>query len=227
MAIRDWDDQDRPREKLMQQGAFALRDAELLAIFLRTGIVGKSAVDLAEELVTHFGSLTGLFAASLTDICAIKGMGEAKYVQLQAVLEMARRALADNLTQQAVMNSPAVVKQHLHFFLKGKTREHFIAMFLNQQNALIATEELAQGTVNQAHIYPREVAKRALELNACALIIAHNHPSGNASPSQADIDITEHLAKGLHFLDIRLLDHFIVAGNQVVSMVEMGIFQAK
>lgn len=223
MAITDWPEDERPREKLLQKGAAALSDAELLAIFLRVGLPGKSAVDLARELVAHFGTLQRLFSAQPQELYAIKGIGEAKYVQLQAVLEMARRALEEELQRVDVMSSPTAVRRYLQSWLRNRSYEVFVGIFLDTRNQVITTEELFRGTLNQTSVYPREVARRALQLNAAALIVAHNHPSGSAQASAADELLTRQLKAALALLDVALLDHLIVAGNQVISMAEHGL----
>lgn len=223
MAITDWPIDERPREKLMQKGAAALSDAELLAIFLRVGLPGKSAVDLARELVSHFGSLQRMFSAQPKELCQIKGIGEAKYVQLQAVLEMARRALEEEMRLDDVMSSPTAVRRYLQSWLRNRSYEVFVGIFLDTRNQVIAAEELFRGTLNQTSVYPREVVRRALQLNAAALIVAHNHPSGSAQASASDEALTRQLKAALGLLDITLLDHLIVAGNKVVSMAELGL----
>jgi len=223
MSIVDWPEGERPREKLLQRGATALSDAELLAIFLRTGVVGKSAVDLARELLLHFGSLTRLFAASEKEFCAINGMGQAKYVQLQAVQEMARRALQETVRAGDVLDSPGTVCNFLRLLLRGRQQEVFVALFLDAQHRLIASEELFQGTLTQTSVYPREVVKRALHHNAAALIFAHNHPSGVAEPSQSDRLLTDALKQALGLVEVRVLDHFIVAGGGCLSFAEKGM----
>ncbi|GAB3264913.1 JAB domain-containing protein [Chitinimonas naiadis] len=225
MPITDWPADERPREKLLQHGASALSDAELLAIFLRVGVSGKSAVDLARDLLRHFGSLTRLFQAGPDELTSVHGMGEAKYAQLQAILEMSRRALEEKLVQPQAFSKPQVVKDYLRLWLGGETRESFGALFLDSQHSLLASEVLFRGTIDQATVHPRELAKRALELNAAAVIVAHNHPSGNPQPSVADINLTEHLRKGLALLDIRLLDHFIATRHATISLAEQGHFQ--
>ncbi|MBB5019121.1 DNA repair protein RadC [Chitinivorax tropicus] len=223
MPITDWPADERPREKLLQKGPASLSDAELLAIFLRTGVVGKSAVDLARECLGRFGSLRGLFAATETQLCAIHGMGQAKYVQLQAVLEMARRALAEELREAPLLNSPERVRHYLTLQLSGLPVEVFWGLFLNTQNRLICSEELFRGTLSQTSVYPREVVKRALALNASAVLFAHNHPSGVAEPSQEDRQLTLVLKQALALVDVHVLDHFIVAGNVVTSFSEHGL----
>jgi DNA repair protein RadC len=223
MAITDWPEGERPREKLLQKGASALSDAELLAIFLRTGVVGKSAVDLARELLVRFGNLTQLFAASEADFCAIHGMGQAKFVQLQAVLEMSRRALNEEMQRGDALNSPRAVRDYLQLLLGSRPQEVFVVLFLDTQHRVIATEELFHGTLNQTSVYPREVVKRALAHNAAAVILAHNHPSGVAEPSQADQHLTQALKQALALVDVRVLDHFIVAGGRMHSFAETGL----
>ncbi|GAB3369628.1 DNA repair protein RadC [Spongiibacter taiwanensis] len=223
MAIRDWPESERPREKLLQRGPAALSDAELLAIFLRTGLPGRSAVDLARDLLNQFGSLTALLGASRGAFCDGPGLGLAKYAQLQAVLEMARRYLAEEIGRDVVLSSAAATRQFLQAQLRGESREVFAAIFLDSQHQLITYEPLFFGTLDAAAVYPREVVSRALALNAAALIIAHNHPSGVAEPSDADRRITARIRDALALLDIRLLDHCIVAGREVVSLAERGL----
>ena len=223
MAITDWPEEERPRERLLAQGAGVLSDAELLAIFLRVGMKGKSAVDLGRELINRFGSLNRLFAASMAEFAAVPGMGEAKYAQLQAVLEMAKRALGEQLSARELLSSPQAVRDYLRLTLGGLPHEVFLAMWLDAQNRLIATEELFRGTLTQTSVYPREVVKRALAQNAAAVILAHNHPSGVAEPSAADVSLTKVLKDALNLVDVRLLDHFIVAGTTPpLSLAERG-----
>jgi len=223
MAITEWPEDERPRERLMRQGAAALSDAELLAIFLRVGVRGKSAVDLGRDLINHFGSLAGLFSASEAALCGIKGMGTAKYAQVQAVLEMARRALGEEMKQTDALNSPQAVRDYLRLTLVRLPHEVFVAVFLTAQNRVIAVEELFRGTLTQTSVYPREIVKRALAYNAAAVILAHNHPSGEASPSAADRSLTRALADALALVDVRVLDHFIVAPGASLSFAEQGI----
>lgn len=223
MAITDWPEGERPREKLLQRGAASLSDAELLAIFLRTGVTGKSAVDLARELLTRFGNLTQLVAASEADFCETKGMGQAKYVQLQAVLEMSRRALREELQRGDALNSPRAVRDYLQLLLGARQQEVFLVLFLDTQHRVIATEELFHGTLSQTSVYPREVVKRALAHNAAAVILAHNHPSGVAEPSQSDQLLTSALKQALAMVDVRVLDHLIVAVGQTLSFAEKGL----
>ncbi len=223
MAITDWPEDERPREKLLARGAAALSDAELLAIFLRTGVVGKSAVDVARELLGRFGSLTCLFAAGQSDFCQSPGMGAAKYAQLQAVLEMARRALQEQMRHRDALTSPQSVRDYLRLALAGKEQEVFAGVFLDAQNRVIAVEELFRGSLTQTSVYPREVVKRALHHNAAAVIFAHNHPSGVAEPSQADQALTLALKQALALVEVRVLDHFIVAGGASLSFAERGL----
>jgi DNA repair protein RadC len=222
MAISDWPEQQRPRERLIKHGAQALSDAELLAVFLRIGVAGKSAVDLGRDAVRHFGSLSAMFAASLHEFSKLAGLGPAKFAQLQAVLELARRALGEELQAGVTLSSPETVRQYLQLHLGHKRHETFAVLFLDVKNRLIATEELFQGTLTHASVYPREVVKAALRHNAAHLILAHNHPSGNAEPSAADHALTHSLKQALALVDVKILDHFVVAGNDVHSFAEHG-----
>ena len=221
MPITDWPAAERPREKLLARGAAALTDAELLAIFLRTGVAGRTAVDLARELLGRFGSLRALLRAGREDSCGVAGFGEAKYVQLQAALEIARRHLAEALAGRQALKDPAAVRRLLQARLRDREHETFAALFLDNQHRVIAFDELSQGTIDGASVYPREVIKAALKHGAAAVIFAHNHPSGVAEPSAADRTLTERLKSALAQVDIRVLDHFVV-GEQVVSFAERG-----
>lgn len=224
MSITDWPLQERPRERLLALGATALSDAELLAIFLRVGVRGKSAVDLARDLIVRFGSLTGLFAASPDDLQSVHGMGEAKYVQLQAVLEMSRRALGEQMRRRDVLSSPQAVRDWLRLRLASLPHEVFMVLMLDSQNCLIEAVELFRGTLTQTSVYPREVVKLALSHNAAAIILAHNHPSGVAEPSRADELLTQSLKQALAMVDVKVLDHFVVAGSaQPLSFAERGL----
>ena len=223
MAITDWPAAERPREKLIELGAEALSDAELLAIFLRVGVTGKSAVDLARDLLNQFGSLNGIFAVTEHELSQVHGIGTSKYVQLQAIFEMSRRALNEQLQQRDVFKSPQQVRDYLVLKLGGLTREVFLVLFLDTQNHLVATEEMFAGTLTQTSVYPREVVKRALHHNAASVIFAHNHPSGITKQSQADELLTKELKQALALVDVRVLDHFIVAGNSTMSFVERGL----
>ena len=223
MAITDWPASERPREKLLESGVDALSDAELLAIFLRVGVTGKSAVDLARDLLTQFGSLNGIFAATLNELTQVNGIGSSKYAQLQAIFEMSRRALNEKMQIKDVLSSPQQVRDYLCLKLGALTREVFIVLFLDAQNRIVTTEEMFSGTLTQTSVYPREVVKRALHHNAASLIFAHNHPSGIAQQSQADELLTKQLKQALALVDVRVLDHFIVAGNTTLSFVERGL----
>lgn len=223
MAITDWPEGERPREKLLSQGPQALSDAELLAIFLRVGVVGKSAVDLARDLLTEFGSLNGIFNASRDALTAVHGMGDSKYVQIQAIFEMARRALTEQMRQRDALTSSQQVRDYLCLKLGSMMREVFVVLFLDAQNRVTAQEELFAGTLTQTSVYPREVVKRALHHNAAAVIFAHNHPSGVAEPSRADELLTQALKDALGLVDVRVLDHFVIAGNVALSFAERGM----
>jgi DNA repair protein RadC len=221
MPITDWPAGERPREKLLARGAAALTDAELLAIFLRTGRAGRTALDLARELLGRFGGLRALLRAGREDFCAVQGLGAAKYAQLQAGLELARRHLAEALAGREALKDPSAVRRLLQARLRDREHETFAALFLDNQHRVIAFDELSQGTIDGASVYPREVIKAALKHGAAAVIFAHNHPSGVAEPSSADRTLTERLKAALAQVDIRVLDHFVV-GEQVVSFAERG-----
>ena len=222
MPITDWPEDQRPRERLIKHGSRSLSNAELIAVFLRVGVAGKSAVDLGRDMLSHFGSLNQLFSSTLTDFSAINGLGPAKYAQLQAVLELARRAIAEELAHGIALNSPQAVKQYLQLMLARKRHECFVVLFLDVNNRLIASEELFQGTLTHASVYPREVVKAALSHNAASVMLAHNHPSGKPEPSKADLLITQKLKEALLLVDIRTLDHFVIAGKDVYSFAEHG-----
>lgn len=223
MAISDWPADDRPREKLLAKGAVALSDAELVAIFLRTGVTGKSAVDLARDMLARFGSLSALCGADQKAFCEIHGLGIAKYVQLQAVLEMAQRALGETLKQGAALDSPRAVRDYLRLRLHNRPHEVFVGVFLDARHRVLATEDLFSGTLMQTSVYPREVVKRALHHNAAAVIFAHNHPSGVAEPSRADELLTANLKRALALVEVNVLDHFVVGADSVFSFAERGI----
>lgn len=226
MSITNWPTAERPRERLLAKGAAALSDAELLAIFLRVGVKGMSAVDLARELVGKFGSLNGLFAASCEQLTAVRGMGDAKFVQLQAVLEMAKRALGEEIKFGDALSNPRAVRDYLRITLARLPHEVFVAVFLTAQNRVIAVDELFRGTLTQTSVYPREIVKLALAHNAASVILAHNHPSGEATPSQADRSLTNTLSEALALIDVRVLDHFIVAPGASLSFAEQGLWAA-
>jgi DNA repair protein RadC len=222
MAITDWPADERPREKLLARGAVHLSDAELLAIFLRTGVAGKSAVDLARDLLAGFGSLRQLLVADLSTFTSHNGLGPAKFAQLQAVLEMSSRHLEQTLQRDGALTSPQLTQRYLTSKLRDRQSEAFVALFLDSQHRVIEYVELAHGTIDGAAVYPREVVKHALSKNAAAVIFAHNHPSGIAEASQADKAITERLVKALSLLDIRVLDHIIIGDGEFTSFAEKG-----
>jgi|TARA_Y100000296_G_scaffold28206_1_gene32898 DNA repair protein RadC len=222
LAITDWPASERPREKLLECGPKALSDAELLAIFLRTGVKGKSAVDLARELLSDFGGLRPLLTANQADFCQPLGLGSAKFAQLQAVLEMARRHLAQGLQRGDALSSPQDTERYLQSQLRDKEHEVFACLFLDNQNRVIRYRELFHGTIDAAAVYPREVVKVALAEGAAAVILAHNHPSGIAEPSSADRAITERLQQALGLMDIRVLDHLVVGDGYSVSFAQRG-----
>jgi DNA repair protein RadC len=222
MSIRDWPAAERPPEKLLAQGVASLTDAELLAIFLRTGVAGRSAVDLARQLLAEFGSLRALLQADLADFSQHLGLGPAKYAQLQAVLEMARRHLAEQLRRESALESPQAVRDYLKALLRHEPHEVFGCLFLDAKHRVLAFEALFHGSIDSASVYPRQVVKRALAHNAAALILTHNHPSGVAEPSQADRVLTQHLKDALALVDVRVLDHFIVGDGEPLSMAELG-----
>jgi len=223
MTIRDWPADDRPREKLLAKGAEVLSDAELLAIFLRTGTKGRSAVQLGQDVLRQFGGLPGLFAATPEALDQFKGLGSAKSVLLRAIQEIVLRLLNAELRERDVLTSPGAVRDYLRLRLQALESEVFMALFLDAQNRVIAVEELFRGTLTQTSVYPREVVKRALHHNAGALIFAHNHPSGIAEPSRSDQALTQALKQALALVDVKVLDHFVVAGNGCLSFAERGL----
>jgi DNA repair protein RadC len=223
MAITDWPVQERPRERLLAQGPASLADAELLAILLRTGVKGKSAVDLARQLLARFGSVSALLEAGPVSLAEIPGLGGAKLAQLQAALELARRALREDLASRDALSSPRTVRDYLRLVLSGREHEIFVVLLLDAQHRVIATEELFRGTLTQTSVYPREVVKCALRHNCAAVIFAHNHPSGVAEPSHADELLTRSLKAALALVDVQVLDHFIVAGTRTLSFAERGL----
>ncbi len=222
MSLKQLPTESMPREKLLQRGPQSLSDAELLAIFLRTGTQGMNVLALADLLLRDFGSLRALFCASKEQFCRPKGLGEAKFVQLQAVLEMTQRYLAETLKRGDALTSPQQTKLYLSSVLRDRQREAFYILFLDNQHRVIRDEILFEGTIDAASVYPREVVKRALHHNAAAVILAHNHPSGVAEPSQADRRITDRLRDALGLVEIRVLDHFVVGDGEVVSFAERG-----
>ncbi len=223
MSINHWPTPERPREKLLERGSEALSDAELLAILLRTGVAGRSAVDLAREMLDHFGGLRPLLETSPQAFCNIKGLGMAKYVQLQAVLEIGRRYLEAGLKRGELLSSPEQTRRYLTTRLRHHPYEVFAVLFLDSRHRIITYEELFRGTIDGASVHPREVVKRALAHNAAALIFAHNHPSGVAEPSQADRTITHRLKEALALVEIRVLDHIIIGDQVAYSFAEQGL----
>jgi DNA repair protein RadC len=227
MALKDLPADAQPREKLLARGPQALADAELLALLLRTGIAGKGVLQMAGELLAEpplgFGGVAGLLHATVTDLARIKGLGPAKRAELVAVLELARRALAEQLRERAVLQAPQDVKHYLQLQLGGRNHEVFAVLFLDSQHRLLALEELFRGTLSQTSVYPREVVVRALHHHASAVVLAHNHPSGSVEPSRADELITQTLKAALALVDVRVLDHVIVAPGQALSLAERGL----
>jgi DNA repair protein RadC len=222
MAISRWPRAERPREKLIARGPAALSDAELLAIFLRSGVAGSSAVDLARALLTDFGSLRGILDADMHRLCRRKGLGPARFAELRAALEIARRHFAETLGHGDCLTRPAETVNYLRARLRDYKHEVFACLMLDNRNRVIALREMFRGTIDGASVYPREVVKQALADNAAAVILAHNHPSGVCEPSQADIRITERLQQALALVDIRVLDHVIV-GDEVTCLSERGL----
>jgi DNA repair protein RadC len=220
MAISDWRPEERPRERLLARGAKALSDAELVAILLRTGIRNKTAVDLAGELLGRFGGMARMLEA---DLRGIKGLGPAKTAQFAAAFEILRRSLDEKMKERNALNSPGAVRDYLRFALGQREHEVFVCLWLDAQHKVISYEELFEGTLTQTSVYPREVVKTALARNAAAVIFAHNHPSGVAQPSQADELLTRNLREALALVEVKVLDHFIVAGNQAISFAERGL----
>ena len=223
MPLKDLPPEAQPREKLLARGPGALSDAELLALLLRTGLAGKGVLQLAQELVDSFGGLAGLLHAGADDLRRIKGLGPAKRAELVAVLELARRALAEQLRERAALDSPQAVKDYLQLQLARKKHECFAVLFLDNQHRLLALEEMFRGTLAQTSVYPREVVLRALHHHAAAVVLAHNHPSGTVQPSRADETLTQALKAALALIDVRVLDHVIVAPGVALSMAEKGL----
>lgn len=223
MAICDWPELERPREKLLQVGPTALSDVELLAIFLRTGIRGQSAVDLARLLIRDFGSVSHLLCAPLDKFISKPGLGTVKYTQLMAVRELAKRALLEEMQYSDILASPESVRHYLRLLIGQREIEVFVAIFLSPTNRILATKEIFSGTLTETRVYPREVVRHGLLANACSVIVAHNHPTGCAEPTAADIHTTQILKTTLQMVDIRLLDHFIVTESEAVSFSERGL----
>jgi DNA repair protein RadC len=223
MSLKDLPQEARPREKLLARGPGALSDAELLALLLRTGTAGKSVLHLAQELSDQFGGIAGLLNAPSQDLLAIKGLGPAKQAELQAVLELARRALAQTLRERTALDSPQAVKDYVQLHIGRRAHEVFAVLFLDAQHKLIALEEMFRGTLSQTSVYPREVVVRALHHHASAVVLAHNHPSGSVQASRADELLTQSLKGALALVDVRVLDHVIVSPGQSLSMAEQGL----
>jgi len=223
MTISSWPEQERPREKLLARGPAALSDAELLAIFLRTGTCGKTAVDLARDLLTEFAGLRTLLECEAHELCHVPGIGVAKHVQLQAAVELGKRYLEAKMTRGDVLSSPAMTRDYLLAQLRAYPHEVFACLFLNNRHQVISFDKLFNGTIDGASVYPREVVKQALGHNAAAVIFAHNHPSGIAEPSEADRQLTRRLKSALELVDIRVLDHFVIGDNYAVSFAERGL----
>lgn len=222
MSIRNWPQSDRPREKLLAQGPHHLSDTELLAIFLRTGVPGKNALDLSRELLQQFGGLRAFCELSSESFCALPGLGFAKYTQLQAALEIARRCLKATIKREDALLNPETTRDYLKACLRNHPHEVFSCLFLDNANRVIQFEELFHGTIHYATIYPREVVKKALHHNAASVIFAHNHPSGLAEPSPADQEITQQLKAALALIEVRVIDHIIVGDGEMTSLAERG-----
>jgi DNA repair protein RadC len=222
MKITDWPPSERPRERLLEKGADTLSDAELVAVLLRSGVRGKSAVDMARELLTQFGGVTHMLEAG-AELETMKGLGPAKRAQFAAAIELARRALQEKLEQSAALTSPGAVRDYLRLRLAARKEEAFLCIWLDAQHRAIQIEEPFRGTLTQTSVYPREIVKSALRFNAAAVIFAHNHPSGVAQPSQSDELLTRNLKEALALVEVKVLDHFIVAGHQAISFAERGL----
>ena len=221
MRITDWPVSDRPRERLLEKGADTLSDAELIAVLLRSGVRGKSAVDLALELLARYEGITGLLEAP--DLESFKGLGPAKRAQFAAAIELARRSLQEKMKTNAALNSPQAVRDYLRLKLAARKEEAFLCIWLDAQHHTIGIQEAFTGTLTQTSVYPREIVKAALRMNAAAVIFAHNHPSGVAQPSRSDEFLTRNLKDALELIEVKVLDHFIVAGNQAISFAERGL----
>ncbi|MDB5949620.1 MAG: hypothetical protein JWR65_1475 [Massilia sp.] len=223
MGIKDWPQHERPRERLIAEGPRALSNAELLAVFLRVGVKGSSAVQLGEQLLDRFGgSISAMFGAGLADFSKLNGLGPAKFAQLQAVMELAQRAIREQIQSGQTLGSPEAVKLYLRMTFSQRAHESFVVLFLDVKNRLIMCEEMFRGTLTHTSVYPREVVKAALKHNAAGLLLAHNHPSGSPEPSESDLVLTRSLAQALALVDVRILDHFVVAGPHVHSFAEHG-----
>ena len=223
MLLKDLPQDARPREKLLARGPGALSDAELLALLLRTGLPGKNALQMGQELLSTFGGVSGLLNTPAEALKKIKGLGPAKRAEMVAVLELARRALASQLQETPLFGNPQAIRDYLQLQMGSREHEVFAVLFLDTQHRLIVLEEMFRGTLAQTSVYPREVVVRALALNAASVVLAHNHPSGTAQASRADELITQTLKAALALVDVRVLDHFIVTRSEAVSMAELGL----
>jgi DNA repair protein RadC len=223
MGIADWPEDQKPREKLLERGAATLTDQELLGIILRTGVKGKSAVDLGRDLIERFGGLRGLLEADAGEIQKTSGLKKAKTATVLAVLALVKRSLAEEMRRRDNLSSPSAVRDYLRLSLASRDREVFVAVFLDAQNRVLKVEELFSGTLTQTSVFPREVVRFALQLNAAAVIFAHNHPSGLAEPSRADEVLTHALKQALALVDVKVLDHFIVGAGSAMSFAERGL----
>ena len=221
MAISDWPLAERPRERLLAEGPKVLSDAELLAVLLRTGLPGKSAVDLARDLLKKYKGIAAMLEAG--DLETVSGLGPAKRAQFAAAIELSRRALREELEKRSALTSPGAVRDYLRLALSRREEEAFVCIWLDAQHRVIACQEAFRGTLTQTSVYPREIVKTAIARNAAAVIFAHNHPSGVAQPSQSDELLTRNLKEALELIEVKVLDHFIVAGNQAISFAERGL----
>lgn len=222
-GIKSLPQEVRPREKILSKGPSSLTDCELLAILLRTGIVGKGVLQMASEILKHFGGLTGLLSTGALELKKIKGLGPAKRAELMAVLELARRSIMQDMEDRPVFTSPGIVREYVQMLLGNKSREVFAVLFLNAQNHLLASDEMFHGTLGEASVYPREIVQRCIQHQAAAVIFAHNHPSGSLQPSASDIELTHNLRKVLAMIGVNVLDHIIVTRNASLSMAESGL----
>ena len=222
MTIKEWPSAERPREKLLSRGAEALSDAELLAVFIRTGVRGRTALDLARDALGRFGGLRELCESDAAAVCQTPGLGAAKFVQISAALELGRRYLQSRLAKSDVLTSPGDTRRFLEARLKGKPHEVFACLYLDNRHRVICYEEIFHGTIDGASVHPREVVRRALRHNAAAIIVTHNHPSGVAEPSRADRALTRRLQEAASLIDVRLLDHVVVGDGETVSFAERG-----
>lgn len=222
LSVRDWPAEEQPRNKVLNQDASVLSDAELLAIFIRSGYQGQTSVDVARALLHKFGSLRGVFNAEQHELCSVKGIGAAKYAELKAVLEILNRYLSEKLQRGEILEDPETVRHYLSLKLRDRKSEVFAVIFLDSRHHIITYEEMFYGTINSASVHPREIVRAALKHNAAAVILSHNHPSGIAEPSQSDERITKRLRETLALIDVKVLDHFIV-GDNIVSFCERGL----